>query len=144
MYPKNEHILTHFPTHFSTLFRERSWSDLGTSSTRFGSHFASILAPFWESSGDPFEKWKLSSRLKREPHFHCSRVSENHCFFDLLSERPPEPPLEPLLGVLGSILARFWGPLGTLFSTIFRTFFRARFLTPKMSQKYPKRGSIRI
>ena len=54
--PKNEHILTHFPTHFSTLFRERSWSDLGTSSTRFGSHFASILAPFWESSGDPFEK----------------------------------------------------------------------------------------
>ena len=54
--PQNEHILTHFPTHFSTLFRERSWSDLGTSSTRFGSHFASILAPFWESSGDPFEK----------------------------------------------------------------------------------------
>ena len=49
--PQNEHILTHFPTHVLTLFRERSWSDLGTSSIGFGSHFGPILAPFWESSG---------------------------------------------------------------------------------------------
>ena len=66
---------------------------------------------------------KIELSLKAGAHFHFPRGSENHCFLDLLSERPPEHALEPLLGVLGSILARFWGPLGTLFSLMFRTFF---------------------
>ena len=45
-----------FGVNFSTLFRDRSWSDLGTSSAGFGIKFGLILAPFWDSFGDPFEK----------------------------------------------------------------------------------------
>ena len=45
-----------FGVNFSTLFRECSWSDLGTSSGGFGPHFGSILVQFWVYFGDPFEK----------------------------------------------------------------------------------------
>ena len=110
---------------------ERPRNVLGRIWGPFWLHFGSVLGLFWGS----LRKVKIELSLKAGAHFHCPRGSENHCFLDLLSERPPEHHLEPLLGVLGSILARFWGPLGTLFSTIFRTFFRARFLRPKMSQR---------
>ena len=81
---------------------------------------------------------KIELSLKAGAHFHCPRGSENHCFFDLLSERPPEHPLEPLLGVLGSILARFWDPLEPYFPLCLVPFFESIFNTknvPKRDQK---------
>ena len=72
-------------------------------------NFGSILGLFWET----LRKVKIELSLKRQPHFDCPQGFGNHHFFDLLSERPPEHSPEPLLGVIGSILARFGRPLGS-------------------------------
>ena len=115
-----------FSSDFGLVFRLFSGSALRAPSERLWTDLGTILTPFWLRFGTllgSLRKVKIELSPKAGAHFHCPRGSENHCFFDLLSERPPEQPLEALLGVLGSILARFWGPLGTLFSTIFRTFF---------------------
>ena len=84
----------------------------------------SLLGEMFGHFLGPAGKVKIELSLKAGAHFHCPRGSENHCFFDLLSERPPEHPLGGIFGLPGSIWARFGGPLGALISLIFRTVFQ--------------------
>ena len=129
---RNRHIFLLFFGRALGATSGRLRMDSGPILTPFGLHFG----VFWE----PLRKVKIELSLKRQPHFHCPRESENRCFFELLSERPPEHPLEPLLGLFGSIWARFWGPLATPVSLIFLTLFRSRFGTTKTPELGPKRA----
>ena len=74
-----------------------------------GVHFGSLLGSFFGH----LRKVKIELSPKRELHFYCPRGTENHCFFEILSERPPEHPPGPKFARLGPILCRFWGPPGT-------------------------------
>ena len=100
---------------FSGPLLERPWDGFGRILTPFWLNFGSVLGVFW----GPLRKVKIELSLKREPHFHCPRGSENHSFFDLLSERPPEHPPEPLL----ESLARFWLDFGVPWGPYFPSFF---------------------
>ena len=104
----------------------------------FGCHFGSILDPFWEPFRESLRKVKIELALKREPHFHCPKGSGNRCFFDVLSQRLPERPLEPLLSLLGSILGRFRDPLGLPISSIFLTVFKHDFQAVLGSPRAPR------
>ena len=92
---------------------------LGSCWLRFGSFLGSFL--------EHLQKVKIELSPWRGPHFHCPRGPGNLHFFDILSERPPEHPLGGIFGLPGSILARFWGPLGTQISIISRPFFKVDF-----------------
>ena len=81
---------------------------------------------------------KIELAPRRQPHFHCPKGSGNRCFFDVLSQRLPERPLEPLLSLLGSILGRFRDPLGLPISSIFLTVFKHDFQAVLGSPRGPR------
>ena len=112
-----------FCDQFSRALFERPRAVFGGILEPFWFNCSSILGVFWES----FRKVKIELSLESEPHFHWARRSNNQCFFDNLSKRPPQHSLEPLLGVLGSILAPFGSLLGCSQEQLFGSLFRASF-----------------
>ena len=95
-----------FGSDFSVVFRSFFGNVLGPTLARLWldlDAMGAILPPFWEPFREPLGEVRFEPTLKREPRFHCPRESEKRAFFDLLSERPPEHPLEPLWGGLGGI-----------------------------------------
>ena len=115
---------------FSGTLRKRPRNVFNRILVLFCLHFGSLFGSF---SGH-LRKVKIELSPTREPHFYCPGRSENQAFFDTFSGTPSGASLSSLLEAKGSILAPFWGPLGTPISLIFPTLFRARFLTPKLYQ----------
>ena len=74
------------------------------------------------SFGRPCETSENPAGASAPASFSAFEGSENLRFFYLLPERLAEHPLEPLLKLLGLILGRFGGPLGSIFGAFSKQF----------------------
>ena len=123
-------ILKHVLINFLNPLPERPRPVLGQIWEPFGLHVGTFLARFLGYLATA----KTVKNQRENTIFQGSGTFKNTFFSNTLFKTPPGPPLGPIFTRLGSILGRFWGPLGTIFSCIFGTFFDARFLTPKYTQ----------